>query len=394
MGRLGLVAHGVSVPIREHRREEFKRRAIYMSRQFDTIIFSLDKGLSRILEEEDEYVRVIRVPLDYIRSSSWLKRLIRTYEVDVLFCDTLGDAIPVAYAMMGRRKPALVVFLQAYEACLNALYVRELMKMEVKRSFLEKLLWPKDAFLMRLSDRILCVSRWLVRYATMLTKRQNAVYVPCSLAYLKDLPRDQDWVRKLMAEVASRVGVQEDDLKPICYSGVLSSNKRPDIAIRAQKLVARKFPECVLLVAGDGPGLRSMMTLARELKLGSNVVFLRGLPQYRAITLMSACHVMVHPSLSEGWSMSIGEAMALGCPVVCYANESATEQTRGEGGVLIRSLDPRDYARAVCRLLSDDGLRAEIAERAKELMRSHVELPEEKRFEMICEHIQAYVRGR
>ena len=394
MGCLGLVAHGVSVPIEKHRREEFKRRAIYMSKQFDTIIFSLDRGVKEPFEEEDDYVRVVRLPRSYIKSAVFLKRLARSYDVDVLFCDTLGDAIPASYVSMGRRRPALIVFIQAHEASLNALFLRKRMGIEVKRGLLEVLFWPKDAAIIRLSDKVLCVSKWLMRYARALARGKEVAYIPHSLAYVKDLPRDHTWLKSLLARVASRAGVDEDELKLVCYSGVLSANKRPDIAIRAQALVVKEFPECVLLVAGGGPELRSTIALSRRLGMSSNVMFLGQIPQYRAITLVSGCHVMIHPSLSEGWGLSMGEAMALGCPVVCYASESAIELTRGMGGVLIRSLDPSEYARAICELLSDEKLRTKIIEKASELVKPYLELPEEERFEIICEHIQDYMRGR
>jgi len=75
----------------------------------------------------------------------------------------------------------------------------------------------------------------------------------------------------------------------------------------------------------------------------------------------------------------MGEAMALGCPVVSYASESAIELTRGMGGVLIRSLDPSEYARTICELLSDEKLRTKIIEKASELVKPYLELSEEER---------------
>jgi L-malate glycosyltransferase len=106
------------------------------------------------------------------------------------------------------------------------------------------------------------------------------------------------------------------------------------------------------LVAGDGSERARLEALAAERGLGDRIRFLgerRDIPR-----LLAALDVFVLPSISEGLSNAILEAMAAGRPVVATAVGGNPELVReGETGLLIPSRAPQALSAAIEALLLD-----------------------------------------
>ena len=76
--------------------------------------------------------------------------------------------------------------------------------------------------------------------------------------------------------------------------------------------------------------------------------------------------VLWHPARSEGLGTSVIDAMALGVPPIAYAVGGLPEVIEdGKSGLLIRPGDTAAFVRAAAALVTDDGLRALLAEGAK-----------------------------
>jgi glycosyltransferase involved in cell wall biosynthesis len=108
--------------------------------------------------------------------------------------------------------------------------------------------------------------------------------------------------------------------------------------------VTARRGDCVLAIAGDGPGLSRYQALAESLRIADQVRFLgmrRDVPQ-----LMTAADVFVLSSSWEGWPLVIGEALA--CERVVVATDAG-----GIGGWLgeIGSVVPIRDSRALAQAL-------------------------------------------
>jgi glycosyltransferase involved in cell wall biosynthesis len=96
----------------------------------------------------------------------------------------------------------------------------------------------------------------------------------------------------------------------------------------------------------------------------------RPLAFYRFATLAAL------PSRIEGLSQALLEAMSLGIPVIASAAGGNPELVYpGETGLLVAPLDPAAWTRALDRMLGDDALRARVAARGRELVRSEFTMP-------------------
>ncbi|MDT7538081.1 MAG: hypothetical protein QOI82_1666 [Actinomycetota bacterium] len=107
-------------------------------------------------------------------------------------------------------------------------------------------------------------------------------------------------------------------------------------------------------IAGEGPE-RDRLQLAAEQR-GLDVSLL-GARRDVAVLLQSA-DVFVLPSLEEGMSNALMEAMAAGLPIVA-TDVGGNREVLGDTGVLCRAGDPADLARTLQGLLDDpEGARA------------------------------------
>lgn len=128
-------------------------------------------------------------------------------------------------------------------------------------------------------------------------------------------------------------------------------NPEKDVAtlLRAVALVVRDDPAFRLDVAGDGPCLPELRQQADTLGIAAHVRFLgqrRDVP-----ALLARAGLFVLPSLSEGISLTLLEAMASGVPVVATRVGGTPEVVDDSAtGLLVPAADPSSLARALLRL--------------------------------------------
>jgi glycosyltransferase involved in cell wall biosynthesis len=139
--------------------------------------------------------------------------------------------------------------------------------------------------------------------------------------------------------------------------------------LEAVRAVVRAHPRTKLLLVGDGPLDRELAALADGYGLSDHVVF-AGFRRDVAV-LLATMDVFVLPSLNEGMSHALLEAMALGKPVVATAVGGNREVVEAEStGLLVPAGDPEALARAVRRLLEDGALAARLGDAARSTTRA------------------------
>lgn len=89
-----------------------------------------------------------------------------------------------------------------------------------------------------------------------------------------------------------------------------------------------------------------LRSLATELGIDDDVVFVGGVPLEETARFCQAADVLVYPSLNETFGLPILEAMACGCPVVT-SNVSAMPEIAGGAALLCDPKDPASIAAAI-----------------------------------------------
>ena len=107
----------------------------------------------------------------------------------------------------------------------------------------------------------------------------------------------------------------------------------------------------------------SLRSLATELGIAGDLVFVGGVPLAETVPFYQAADVYVNPSFNETFSLPILEAMACGCPVI-VSDISCLPETAGGAALLCDPNDPASIARAIVDAvgpakdrLREDGLR-------------------------------------
>jgi L-malate glycosyltransferase len=151
------------------------------------------------------------------------------------------------------------------------------------------------------------------------------------------------------------------------YVGRLVDHKGLATLIEAVALLSRRGVVPKVAIVGEGPAAKALELQAINAEL-SNVAFLGRVETDREVyAIMSAARLFVLPSRREGFGLAALEACAAGTPIVTVdapLNATAEFVENSHVGIVCDS-SPEALASAIGRLLDDDALRRELAERAK-----------------------------
>jgi glycosyltransferase involved in cell wall biosynthesis len=129
------------------------------------------------------------------------------------------------------------------------------------------------------------------------------------------------------------------------------SEKGHALLLDAFAKLRAQFPECILLLRGDGPGLAKMQSLARKLHMAGAVKFL---PPSTDIEIMfAAMDIFAFPSHEEPLGSALLAAMVHALPVVAMARGGIPEVVEDdENGLLVNDLNPDAFSSAIARLVA------------------------------------------
>jgi len=153
--------------------------------------------------------------------------------------------------------------------------------------------------------------------------------------------------------------------KTVLFVGRLVYEKGPHLLVEAASLL-REEEGLRVIIVGDGAMRPYLEGLARKLNLGDKVSFLGHVDDETLLSIYEEASVLVIPSLYEPFGIVVLEAMSLGIPVI-VSNTGGLDEivTDGKDGIKFRSGSAEDLAKAITRVLHDEGLRARLVANAK-----------------------------
>lgn len=167
----------------------------------------------------------------------------------------------------------------------------------------------------------------------------------------------------------AELGLKPDDIV-VGFVASLSEKKGHKYLLDATPEVIRVFPNVRFLLVGEGPLRGEIEEKIKMRNLEGKVILLgfrKDIPE-----ILSILDFYVHPSLMEGLSLSIMEAMAMGKPVVASRVGGTPEVVKdGETGILVPARDSRAIAEAITGLLKDKETASEMGRAGSELIRAH-----------------------
>lgn len=217
---------------------------------------------------------------------------------------------------------------------------RRLMRAFIRHGF------PRAETLVAVSEG---VKQDLVRHFSIASHRITVVPNPVNLERIRRLGTEH---------------VETDDASPLIVSvGRLVQLKGFDLLIRALAKLPRSLP-ARLLIIGEGDQRGMLEALIAELDLGDRIILLGTQPN--PWKYMARADVVALASRTEAFPNVIGEALALGRPVIATACSPGVAEylDGGRYGVLVPPEDVNALAAGLERILADRGLRGQLATHA------------------------------
>jgi len=146
----------------------------------------------------------------------------------------------------------------------------------------------------------------------------------------------------------------KEQQQTILYVGRLNRQKGADVALDVIQLVHKKLPQCQLWFIGTGSDTYQRKLEARVKRYDlKNITFFGYVSEEEKFKLMAKAHVLIVPSIHEGWGLVVSEAATVGTPAVVYNVSGLRDVVKQERTGLITQTNPESMADAVISLLKD-----------------------------------------
>jgi glycosyltransferase involved in cell wall biosynthesis len=169
-----------------------------------------------------------------------------------------------------------------------------------------------------------------------------------------DIGRDNSAMVRLEEELNGRPYV--------LYLGTLEPGKNVARTVRAFDSIAARFPDHVLVLAGDKGWLyEAVFEAINGAANRDRIKYLGHVSDSEAVALFNFADLFVFPSLYEGFGLPPLEAMACGCPVVT-SDRSSIPEVVGEAAIQVNPESVEELAAGMARVLDSEALRKEMAD--------------------------------
>lgn len=323
-------------------------------------------NVSLLLECKDgPYISDIpdKVELIYLHKKNlWIERL---YRYMIMFhCKWLVYQIlcrvPLLWSLKGRRFDTIVSFMEGMAVKMHSyIYNKANKNISWVHIDLKKKHWSLDFFsneqeesnCYQKMDKIVFVSQDARdRFREIFTIDDNKLAVIYNLI-------DYDEIRKL----ADSKIVKKNKFT-ICMVGRLNQQKRYDRALEAISMLKNDHYNFELWILGSGELETSLRKKVQEKNL-TNVVSFKGFikPVY---PYLKVADLLLNTSESEGYPLTICEALCLGRPVVATNITGANELITASGAGILVDEDPISIYKGLKQIMNDTALRKEYSEKA------------------------------
>lgn len=220
-------------------------------------------------------------------------------------------------------------------------------------TWLYKLITPIITFIWRRSDQVIANSQGLKELALRSASRQTIGVIYNGIDTDQFRPADKPTGgRFVITPGASRI----TDRKGLNY------------LVAATLLLVGKYPQLLLKIMGDGNAREKLEQQVKNAKLEKHVRFVGRIPHEEVVPYYQEASVFVFPSLNEGMSNAMLEALSCGLPIISTNTGGASELVRdGENGFIINFKDAKDIADKIEQLIKDENLRKKMAQSSREL---------------------------
>lgn len=143
-------------------------------------------------------------------------------------------------------------------------------------------------------------------------------------------------------------------------------------AIEAFSKISQKYKHvCMIIAGGDGNAIEELKKQVERLDLTKKITFFGEYDHASLLKLQQSSDIFLFPSLNEGMSNSMLEAMASGLPIIMTPTGGAQELIQeGKNGFLVRFRDAEDIAKKLEILIQDKKLCTKMGRESRRMAQS------------------------
>jgi glycosyltransferase involved in cell wall biosynthesis len=142
--------------------------------------------------------------------------------------------------------------------------------------------------------------------------------------------------------------------------------------VEAIPLVLKDVPKTVFLFVGNGNEKPKIVRHIKELGVSEKVTFAGSVSPELMPLYYAVADIFVLPSISEGFSLTVLEAMASGKPIVATSTGAIPELVHdGVSGILVKPMDPVALAKAITKFLMDPSFRENAGRLSREIAKKY-----------------------
>lgn len=159
----------------------------------------------------------------------------------------------------------------------------------------------------------------------------------------------------------------------LIITGRLIPSKNIITALTALRYLPDNY-SYILTIIGSGILKKNLTQKVLEYGLSEKVEFIDAIPRKEIINQLVNSDIYLFPSLVEGGSWALMEAMAIGLPVICLKYAGMEVITDEDSAILLDVTNPeqmpKDMAQAICKLVDDPELSNRIGIAARERIKN------------------------
>lgn len=185
----------------------------------------------------------------------------------------------------------------------------------------------KFSFKEKIFDKLRSIGQWIFKHDPFFILGQNrakAILV-CNKESFDALPKKLQHkayffpVNGITKEDLNLFLQQDKNNKKflILTAGKLMRIKGFDLVLKAFKIFSNNLEDVELSIIGDGPEIKNLKELSKELEIENKVVFMSWMPRDNLLKTIAACDVFIFLSLRDGGGAVVVEAMAAQKPIIC-----------------------------------------------------------------------------
>ena len=157
----------------------------------------------------------------------------------------------------------------------------------------------------------------------------------------------------------------------VAYLGSIGNQERIDILLRSIRHIVyhKKVNNIKFIIIGEGPHLKKMIALSKELKIQKYVTFTGYIPYKDLYEILSTADVCVNPEIKNSFTdqstmIKIMDYMTFGKPIIQF-NVTEGKVTAGDASIYIKDNNVINFAETIIKLCKDPDKRKRMGEIGK-----------------------------